>query len=132
MEIFCHLGCFSDDRDIIALMKKEVKNCPQCGEEVLIIAKKCKHCGSDLRTSFVKHPTGYILLIFLALILLFILSSSGSGTNYEDIPPGQWSREKCNQNAKERIDLLEAPLVINLDRVIQLSRKFDKYCKRFN
>lgn len=29
-------------------MTDEVKNCPFCGEEILAVAKKCKHCGSDL------------------------------------------------------------------------------------
>lgn len=29
-------------------MTEEMKRCPLCGEEILAIAKKCKHCGSDL------------------------------------------------------------------------------------
>ena len=29
-------------------MSEDVKNCPFCGEEILAVAKKCKHCGSDL------------------------------------------------------------------------------------
>jgi len=26
----------------------EFKNCPNCGEQILITAKKCKHCGEWL------------------------------------------------------------------------------------
>ena len=29
-------------------MSNDVKNCPYCGEKILAIAKKCKHCGEFL------------------------------------------------------------------------------------
>ena len=29
-------------------MEKETKRCPYCGEEILAVAKKCKHCGEWL------------------------------------------------------------------------------------
>jgi predicted RNA-binding Zn-ribbon protein involved in translation (DUF1610 family) len=28
--------------------KKPSKDCPFCGEEILVVAIRCKHCGSDL------------------------------------------------------------------------------------
>lgn len=32
-------------------MGKETKQCPYCGEEILSVAKKCKHCGEWLETT---------------------------------------------------------------------------------
>ena len=29
-------------------MEQETKRCPYCGEEILAVAKKCKHCGEWL------------------------------------------------------------------------------------
>jgi len=31
-------------------MSEELRQCPYCGEEILLVAKKCKHCGSNLET----------------------------------------------------------------------------------
>lgn len=28
--------------------RRDEKDCPMCGERILSVAKKCKHCGSDL------------------------------------------------------------------------------------
>ena len=30
------------------MVSKEKKQCPYCGEEILAVAKKCKHCGEWL------------------------------------------------------------------------------------
>ena len=37
-------------------MEEEKKRCPYCGEEILAIAKKCKHCGEWLHEEVVEDP----------------------------------------------------------------------------
>lgn len=37
-------------------MEEEKKRCPYCGEEILAIAKKCKHCGEWLPEEVVEDP----------------------------------------------------------------------------
>lgn len=36
-------------------MNDKLKNCPFCGEEILDVAKKCKHCSSNLEQKSVKE-----------------------------------------------------------------------------
>ncbi|MBP9697724.1 MAG: DUF4352 domain-containing protein [Candidatus Moranbacteria bacterium] len=50
----------------------QTKKCPKCSEEIQASAKVCKHCQSDLRSSFAKHK---ILTGFLILIIIVIFSS---------------------------------------------------------
>lgn len=55
-------------------MSEELKRCPQCGEEILAIAIKCKHCQSVLpeeQKSIWKRklPIGWIAGITGALVL---------------------------------------------------------------
>jgi ribosomal protein L37AE/L43A len=46
--------------------------CPFCGEEILAVAIKCKHCGSDLNDSG-KEQTGTNTLSAVMIVLLIIL-----------------------------------------------------------
>lgn len=36
----------------------ETKQCPYCGEEILVVAKKCKHCGEFLDDNLKKERKG--------------------------------------------------------------------------
>lgn len=38
-------------------MADETKACPYCGEEILIIAKKCKHCGEFLNNDVLQEKS---------------------------------------------------------------------------
>lgn len=35
-------------------MEQETKRCPYCGEEILAVAKKCKHCGEWLEKETIR------------------------------------------------------------------------------
>lgn len=59
-------------------MSEATKRCPQCGEEILAVAKKCKHCGSmlDLASpsqNVIAKPVTNYGLAFLAIPLVAIL-----------------------------------------------------------
>lgn len=85
----------------------ETKNCPQCKETIDANAKKCKHCGSDLRNWFARHK---IMTTIVVLLLFFIAVGSigvESSTNTDDTTQSEGdvvnspvdkkvSRENCN------------------------------------
>lgn len=43
-------------------MNAETKQCPECGETVLAVAKKCKHCRSDISPQAASAPIGSLQL----------------------------------------------------------------------
>lgn len=51
-------------------MSDKTKKCSKCGEEILSSAKVCKHCKSDTRGWFARHP------IVSSLLILFLFSSA--------------------------------------------------------
>lgn len=56
---------------------KETKKCPKCQEVIAKGAKKCKHCGADLRNWFVRHK---VVSVFLGIIALVIIASAAGGS----------------------------------------------------
>ena len=43
--------CSSCGREFTITAPEPTKRCPMCGEEILAVAKKCKHCGEYLDDS---------------------------------------------------------------------------------
>jgi hypothetical protein len=48
----------------------QTKKCPKCKEPIQAGAKKCKHCGADLRNWFARHKilTGILIIIGIGII----------------------------------------------------------------
>ena len=61
----------------------QTKQCPKCSEPIQKSAKKCKHCGADLRNWFVRHPvwTAIIVIIVVPTFISIALSDSSSLSN---------------------------------------------------
>lgn len=58
------------------------KRCRKCGEEVLGIAKMCKHCKTDLRSWPMRHKilSAFMLLFLVPPFLGFVFSAAGTSS----------------------------------------------------
>lgn len=74
-------------------MSEETKKCPKCKEEILKDAKKCKHCGADLRNWFMRHK---IISVFIVLGVIGMLSGGGNvqNNNVSNSTPGEVQADK--------------------------------------
>lgn len=71
-----------------------MKKCPKCKEDVTEGAKKCKHCGSDLRNWFSQHP---LLTSVLALVIIGIaIGATGQNASVEPTKVGEVESEKAD------------------------------------
>jgi len=74
-------------------MSEEMKRCPFCGEEILAIAKKCKHCGSDIeigaseKVESSKQNTDYgMFLLAIPVVATMLIWFWVSGMNLFQSP----------------------------------------------
>lgn len=51
-------------------LQGQTAKCPVCKEDIQLGAKKCKHCGADLRNWFVRHKiiTGILVMVGIGII----------------------------------------------------------------
>jgi tRNA(Ile2) C34 agmatinyltransferase TiaS len=76
--------------------------CPKCKEAIQPDAKKCKHCGADLRNWFVKHKilTGILILIVI-LIISSAMSDDSAQTTSETAKDSNTKQATAEEPTKE-------------------------------
>ncbi|MFA6897148.1 MAG: zinc ribbon domain-containing protein [Patescibacteria group bacterium] len=105
--------------------EEQTKKCPKCQEEVLKSAKKCKHCGSDLRSWFMRHK---IISAFLILIFISAVSGGGNSGKSNNVSTSDNNQQTSVEPSKpeEQKPVSKEILVIN-----QVVKRVDGKCRYF-
>ncbi|MBT4648976.1 zinc ribbon domain-containing protein [bacterium] len=94
------------------MTKEQNKHCPKCKEEIKEDAKKCKHCGADLRNWFVRHKVLSVILGFILLSIIISASGGSDSSTGNDTSPNYYPNmvdKEANvdeQSNKEQLELL--------------------------
>lgn len=81
----------------------QTMKCPVCKEIIQLGAKKCKHCGADLRNWFVKHE---IITVILIIFAIGIIGNAIGGNDTKTISNNSSSvNVNAIQESKSTVDL---------------------------
>lgn len=89
--------------------ENRTKACPFCGEEILYVAIKCKHCGTDLnakekpkqKTTSTAKGCGWAVLIVLGLFIFSAISNCEGPSSSSSSPAKPKTAEEIR---KERLE----------------------------
>lgn len=103
------------------------KECPKCGEKILKVAKKCKHCGSRIQGT--SALTVVVAFIFLIVI---VLSFSSMVKNIEkDIDDGLEKVIGTNNNSFKHTDIEKLKVEAKDFEYDDLARFPEKYQDKY-
>lgn len=81
----------------------QTMKCPVCKEAIQLGAKKCKHCGADLRNWFVKHE---IITVILIIFAIGVIGNAIGGNDTKTISNNSSSvNVNAIQESKSTVDL---------------------------
>lgn len=89
----------------------QTKKCPKCQEDIRLDAKKCKHCGADLRNWFMKHK------IITGILTLFVIGIIGSamGSNKETSNNSIGTANSNTSSTKQIVPAQQEEVVVVFD-----------------
>ena len=97
--------------------KGQTKKCPKCQEVIQLGAKKCKHCGADLRNWFVKHKIINGILILWVIVSISIAIDGCESSKQSNSNSAQTNETKENKKEAEKFDETIDPLTTIQDNV---------------
>lgn len=102
-------------------MEGETRQCPQCKETIMKDAKKCKHCGADLRNWFARHKivTGLLVLFAVGIVMSSTAKSKPTSTQPPIAKSVETTTSESQKAEKEQPTAVptEAPLKVSVKEI---------------
>jgi hypothetical protein len=83
---------------------ESMKRCPYCGEEILAVAVKCKHCGSNIENTLNSAKSQFKMRPVFKVALVVILLLFGAGIFFNWSNTGTLSGRGFTDADVERIE----------------------------